>query len=209
MSTPPASNAASSPKLAANPDDSTVSIELSRPLATRRHLKLARPTAAELRTLPRRVLQTDAKNGGGSRATWGDMLGMISGCSGIPLAELDALAAADVRAAVEVLNGFLDPNLVQEGQKRVKVGADGRTTITLARPVKLGSERLERLELAPCTARHLRDLKLDPDLGDLLQLGGLLSAQADAIVDRLDVEDALVLIEVAASFFADSRATGG
>jgi hypothetical protein len=188
-----------------------VTVKLSRALVPiqgdpLRELVLRRPTSLELRPLPMRVLKGDGDRKSG--ATWGDLLGIVAGCTGLSLEDLDKLSARDSRSAVEGLNQFLALDLVEERRKRVKTAQSGAVSIQLEYPLQLGTEKLERLELQPCEARHLRDMPIEPTLGDLLDLGGRLSLQAGAIVDRFDVADALLLIEVAAGFFEDSRPTG-
>jgi hypothetical protein len=185
-------------------------LTLRRPVGNLHELTLRRPTAAELRPLPMRVLRanaSDAADGRASSATWGDLLAMVAGCSGLTLEALDGLAPPDAVSAIGIVSATMS---VPEGARdqRVRVRGDGATEIDLAHPLTLGSETLSKLTLLACTARHLRDMRVDPGIGDLLDLGGRLSLQPAAIIDRLDVEDALLLIEVAAGFFSDSRGTG-
>lgn len=189
------------------PATESVSVSLRRPLGTLSELVIRRPTAGDLRGLPMRVLR--AEGGRKTGATWGDLLAIVASCSGVTLEALDALSGPDAVAAVEVLNGFLALHTPEAQAKRTRKLDGGQVVVTLARPLQLGKTKLETLELQPLSAKHLRDTPVEPGIGDLLELAGRLALQPAAIVDRLDVEDALLLIEVAAGFFADSRATGG
>lgn len=178
-------------------------VRLSRPLGTLSSLTLRRPTAAEIRILPRRALDRSA---GG--LTFGDLLEIAASCSGVAIDELRKLPAKDARAVALAVAPLLAVNPT-EGEKRVRDTADGGVEIDLAVPLQLGSELLEKLKLVPCNAGHLYEVPLDPSVEDLLTLGGRLALQPAAIVDRLDVADAILLSRVASRFFASSRETGG
>lgn len=191
-------------KSAQEPD--SVVLTLRTPLGNLRQLTVKRPTAAELRPMPMRVFRPEGDRAVG--ATWGDTLGLLSRCSGVDLDVLRSMRSQDLVAGSEVLNRWLHMDIRGALAARRRERGDGVTVLKLARPLKLGTETLEALELKQCQAEHLMDMHVDASIGDLLELGGRLSLQADVILDRLDVEDALPLVALVSDFFGASPETG-
>jgi hypothetical protein len=192
----------------------TVTVKLRRPLGNRSEIVLRRATAAELRPLPLRVMR--GEDGRQTGATWGDLMTIVQGCARalqggaeLELEDLKSLASDDVKRLAEEINAFMDFDVKKARAEQIKKLPNGSATLKLSRPLQLGSERVESLELKPASGNELWDMPVEPSIDDLLTLGSKLSLRAGVILDRLDVQDALLLIELCSGFFDRSRKGGG
>lgn len=186
----------------------SITVKLRRALGTRGELVLRRPTAAEIRPLPMRALRAGS-DGRTSGATWGDMFSIVAGCADVELEELKKLCAPDAVAVVGAVNRFVESMDSKAAHKaRVKKNANGSVTFTLARPLQVGSEKIAVLELKAPQGSEIWEMSIEPTPGELLDFACRCSLQSAAILDRLDFEDALLLVEVMSDFFEHSRPTG-
>ena len=82
-------------------------------------------------------------------------------------------------------------------------------TIKLEHPVEHGSEIISELVFQRrMKAKDMRALPMKPDLGDLLNLVGRLTAQPPSVIDELDPADVMKAVEVVNGFLPGGPATG-
>ncbi len=190
-----------------------VEVHLRRPLGPSQSmvLKLRRPTAADIRPAPMRLVKLSPKDreaGKETSATWDDFLSIAASCAGLKLEDLGDLVASDVVKILGTITAFL--NFDRKAARTALVEVRGSITrISLGRPFMIGGESRDFLELPECTSRHLRGMPVEPSIADFLDLASRMTTLVPALIDRLDIEDALILVEVCAGFFEDSQGTGG
>lgn len=78
----------------------------------------------------------------------------------------------------------------------------------LSAPVNQGSEEITVLTVRKPFAKDLRSLPLEPNMGDFLNVAARLCDQPPSVIDKLEVQDAMALVEVVSGFIPDGPATG-
>jgi hypothetical protein len=82
------------------------------------------------------------------------------------------------------------------------------TEIKLTKPISWGSDTITSLSLREMKAKDLRKLSAQPSMSELLDMVSQLSGKPGALIDDLNVEDAMRCVEVVSSFFPNSQKTG-
>jgi len=80
--------------------------------------------------------------------------------------------------------------------------------ITLKKPVQFGSESISELEFREATAKDLRDLPLEPKVGDFLNVAAKLCGRTPSEMDLLSPVDMAEVIAVVGNAFAPGPETG-
>lgn len=71
---------------------------------------------------------------------------------------------------------------------------------TLKEPIQFGSETIKEIELKKPCAGDLRGMKMQPDLGDLLDLIGRLAGHPKSVIDKLSVDDLKPILSAVSDF---------
>ncbi len=80
--------------------------------------------------------------------------------------------------------------------------------ITLKKPVQFGTESIAELEFREATAKDLRDLPLEPRIGDFLNVAAKLCGRTPAEMDLISPADMAEVIAVVGNAFAPGPGTG-
>lgn len=77
----------------------------------------------------------------------------------------------------------------------------GRYIIKLKYPFEYGSETFTELKLRPPKAKHMRKLKAEPDMQDMIRMVEVLSDEARSVIDELDPVDTSECVDFLGNFF--------
>jgi len=80
--------------------------------------------------------------------------------------------------------------------------------IKLETPINFGSEKITELRLRKPIAKDFRDMPLEPNVGDLLDVTAKLSGQAPSVIDQLDSIDLTEVLTVVGKFMRRGQPTG-
>lgn len=82
-------------------------------------------------------------------------------------------------------------------------------TYTLKHPVVFGSEQITSLRVRKPKARDLRDLPAgDLTMGHMMDLAAVLCDQPCAVINDLEIDDAMAVLEIVGGFMPAGLATG-
>jgi len=81
-------------------------------------------------------------------------------------------------------------------------------TIPLSEPVEHGTETITTLEIKQPRAKHLRNMSLEPNTGDLLDLAAKLAGQPPSVIDELGMSDMTNVLTVVGDFIDAGQGTG-
>jgi hypothetical protein len=77
---------------------------------------------------------------------------------------------------------------------------DGKFIFKLEEPIKHGKETIVELELMKPKAKHIRDLSAEPNMSEILDFIGAISAQPSSVIDELSMGDVTKLGEFMQAF---------
>ena len=80
--------------------------------------------------------------------------------------------------------------------------------IDLSEPIQMGDELIETLKLRRPRAKDLKDLSATPSFQDLLKVGQKCAAVPNIVMDKLDGEDAMLVVEAVGDFLDSGQKTG-
>lgn len=73
-------------------------------------------------------------------------------------------------------------------------------SITLKHPIEHGNETISVLNIQQPKAKHLRDMPIEPNTGDLLDLAAKLAKQPPSVIDELTMYDMTKVLTVVGNF---------
>lgn len=80
--------------------------------------------------------------------------------------------------------------------------------IKLNVPIHFGTETILDLKIRPAKAKDLRDLPLDPKVGDLLNVAAKLASQPPSVMDELDPTDLGEVMAAVGKFMGSGQPPG-
>ena len=72
--------------------------------------------------------------------------------------------------------------------------------ISLSEPIEHGTETITTLEIKQPRAKHLRNMSLEPNTGDLLDLAAKLAGHPPSVIDELSMKDMTEVLTVVGNF---------
>jgi hypothetical protein len=86
--------------------------------------------------------------------------------------------------------------------------SDDRVTVKLKEPVTFGSEVVAELHLRRPRAKDFRRFPMQPTIGDVLDLVGVLAGQPKPVIDELGVADLSAVMGIVGDFVPGGLPTG-
>ncbi len=80
-----------------------------------------------------------------------------------------------------------------------------KITLKLKSPIAFGESQITELIFDKPKAKHFKRMKLNPDMGDLLEVAARLCNQHGAIIDELSPEDMMEVISLVGKCFENSQ----
>lgn len=87
-------------------------------------------------------------------------------------------------------------------------GKKNTVTVQLDEPVKHGEEEYRVLEICKPRGKHLRDLPMNPTMGDMLNLAADLASVPYSVMDELSFADIEQVMDAVGNFMPAGRRTG-
>lgn len=149
------------------------------------------------------------RGAGGNAITFGTMMGIVKDWAGVPAGVVKELGAKDVRVVMAWMTEAMGALQNASFDADTMVPPEAPLTIPLKRPVTLGSRTVTELQIRRVIAKHFYSLPAitRPTMGDFLDVGGLMTGETPATINKLSVEDAAELIRVVQGFLSAFQET--
>lgn len=96
----------------------------------------------------------------------------------------------------------------QNGTGDAAADDQGPKVVTLKYPVKWGKTDIAELTFNRMKGRDLRNLPMEPNVGDMLDLAGRSCGQTPRFMDMIDAKDLMEIMEAVKHFLPDGLVAG-